>query len=369
MNSFQPNWASKPGNTILDILRERKISTETFVQQMGQPADCVHQLIYGNSPITEATANQLSKVLGASEQFWLNREKIYRESLSLIDKINEDKWLKDIPFKEMVDLGWIKDTSNKFEACLKFFDIENVDQWNKQYGASVRETVSFRASPTFKSKLIPITCWLRQGEKIAESINCKPWNQTALRESIESLRKLTKEKKPKSYIPKLISICAECGVAVAIVRTPKTTSTYGAIKFLSKDKALLILSFRYRSDDQFWFTFFHEVGHLLLHESKGLLVDGLTNDEGATAANSTVQDQEDEANDFAGETLIPKRFHDRLKNLTGNTRKIITFANEVGVSPGIVVGQMQHFGYISKAYLNNFKKRYDWKDIPFESVM
>ncbi|GAB4049450.1 ImmA/IrrE family metallo-endopeptidase [Spirosoma litoris] len=366
MSSFQPNWASKPGDTILDILRERKISTETFVEQMGQSADRVHQLIYGSKPITTETAFQLSNILGASEQFWLNREKQYRESLLSIDKVNEEKWLKDIPFKEMVEMGWIQDTHNRLESCLKFFNIENVNQWNKQYRSHIRETVSFRSSPTFKSKLIPITCWLRQGEKIAESINCKPWNRDALKGAIESLRKLTKEKKPKTYIPKLKAICAECGVAVAIVRTPKKTSTYGAIKFISKDKALLVLSFRYRSDDQFWFTFFHEVGHLLLHENKGILVDGLINDEGAAAANSTVEEQENEANDFAGEILIPKRFHGQLKNLTGNTRKIIAFANEVGVSPGIVVGQMQHFNYISKAYLNNFKKRYDLEDIPFE---
>ena len=96
---------------------------------MNQSADCVHQLIYGSKEITVATASKLSKMLGASEQFWLNRDKMYRESLSSINKVNEDKWLKNIPFKEMVDLGWIEDTGSRLETCLKFFNIENVDQW------------------------------------------------------------------------------------------------------------------------------------------------------------------------------------------------------------------------------------------------
>ncbi|RRA99215.1 ImmA/IrrE family metallo-endopeptidase [Larkinella rosea] len=361
MSSFQPNWVSKPGNTILDILKERNITTESFVEQMRQPADCIHRLIYGEAAITSTTASQLTKVLGASEQFWLNRQLQYQESLVAVNKLDEEKWLKAIPFKEMVNLGWIKDTSNKLEACLKFFGIQTIDDWIREYKLGIAGSVSFRTSPTFKSQLGPLTCWLRQGEIIGNAIDCKLWDSSSFRASLSQIRQLTKEKNPRRFIPKLISLCADSGVAVAIVRAPQGCKASGATKFLSNGRALLMLSFRYLSDDQFWFTFFHEAGHLLLHEGKGIFVEGLESEAGVSEIN--VQERESEANDFAVETLIPPHLRGRLSKLKGNKRDIISFAIEAGISSGIVVGQMQHYGYISRSYLNVFKRRYNWEDI------
>ena len=363
MNSFRPNWASPPGNTILDILRERSISTESFVKQMQQPAERVHGLIYGKAVITNEIASQLTKILGASEQFWLNREEQYQESLMFIQHLNQQEWLKSIPFKEIVNLKWIKDTSDRLNASLKFFGVQTIDEWTEVYNSKIVGDFSFRTSPTFKSHLIPLICWLRQGEIIGNTINCRTWNPNAFRCSLDQIRQLTKEKNPKKFIPKLITLCADSGVAVAIVRSPKGCKASGATRFLPSGKALLMLSFRYLSDDQFWFTFFHEAGHLLLHEGKGIFLEGVENEIGTLEGNLTIQEQEAEANDFAGEILIPPQLHNRLSKLKGNKRDVVAFAMDAGVSPGIVVGQMQHYGYARKNYLNAFKRWYNLEDI------
>ena len=53
---------------------------------------------------------------------------------------------------------------------------------------------------------------------------------------------------------------------------------------------------RYKKDDFFWFTFFHEAAHLLLHSKKETFVDDGTD-------NDVI---ENEANDFATDFLIPR---------------------------------------------------------------
>jgi hypothetical protein len=35
-----------------------------------------------------------------------------------------------------------------------------------------------------------------------------------------------------------------------------------------------VMSFRYLTDDHFWFTLFHEIGHLILHEAVRVRAEG-----------------------------------------------------------------------------------------------
>ena len=113
----------------------------------------------------------------------------------------------------------------------------------------------------------------------------------------------------------------------------------------------MLLSFRYLSDDHFWFTFFHEAGHLLLHGKNALFLEG---------DNIASTKEEQEANEFAAGILIPTEFQAALLSLPVDGRDVIKFARLVGVSPGIVVGQLQHLGRIKPNQLNSLKRRYSW---------
>jgi Zn-dependent peptidase ImmA (M78 family) len=117
---------------------------------------------------------------------------------------------------------------------------------------------------------------------------------------------------------------------------------------------MIVLSFRYLSDDQFWFSFFHEIGHLLLHGTEATFIDG-------EAADLT--EREVEANAFSEGVLIHHDRRDELMVLPCRARDVIRFAVSVGVSPGIVVGQMQHQRLIGPHQLNRLKRRYRWDEI------
>jgi Zn-dependent peptidase ImmA (M78 family) len=142
-------------------------------------------------------------------------------------------------------------------------------------------------------------------------------------------------------------------VAVVIVRTPEKCPASGAARFLSKEKAIIQLSFRHLSDDHFWFSFFHEIGHLLLHGAQKTHLEDAGTDDG---------DEEIEANEFAAEVLVPASARARMLALGEDTRSIVRFATQVGTAPGIVVGQMQHYGVIKRGRMNSLKKRYVWSN-------
>lgn len=142
-------------------------------------------------------------------------------------------------------------------------------------------------------------------------------------------------------------------VAVAIVRVPNGCRASGASRFLTQNKALLMLSFRYLTDDHFWFTFFHEAGHLLLHSARDLFLEGV---------DTPLTTQEQEANQFTARTLVPPEFQSSLLSLPLDERAVIRFATRLGVSPGIVVGQLQHLRKIRHNQLNRLKRRFKWED-------
>jgi HTH-type transcriptional regulator / antitoxin HigA len=355
--TFNPDWASPPGETIGDVLRERNISIDDFAEKMQKSHQETVELLRGQSPITLGIARQLEKILGASVEFWMSREFRYRERLGG-PKEEGNLWLQTLPVADMLKFGWLGSTpqgSDLLAACLRFFGVGSVAAWRRTYGA-LEQRYSFRTSPSFESKPGPLISWLRRGELEGSGIDCSPWSPLAFKSALDSIRGLTREGDPNRFIPALREVCAGAGVAVAIVRSPNGSRASGATRFLSKNKALLLLSFRYLSDDQLWFSFFHEAGHLLLHDVDELFVEGIK-------ANDTAEEleaKEREANDFAFRTLIPSEFQTDFSTLPPNAFAIARFAKRLGIAPGIVVGQLQFHRKVKLGHFNNLKRRYQW---------
>ncbi len=353
-NEFLPNWASAPGDTITDILRERNITEVEFAQKIGYSSQDVTNLLQGRATITLAIARKLEHVLGASVEFWMSRDFQYRRDISRLQAINEE-WLDEIPVGDMIRFGWLKHIprpSEEVTACLKFFDVPSIRAWREKY-ADLLQSVIFRTSSSFDSNPGAVATWLRQGEIKAAEIECGPWDPERFLNSLGNIRQLTHIKEPARFLPDIIRLCSTNGVALVIVRVPTGCRASGATKFLSEDKALLLLSFRYLSDDQFWFTFFHEAGHLILHDKSNLFLED---------TEPLFNNQEEEANQFAEDILIPAGSKTTFFNLHADYRQVIRFALQIGIAPGIVVGQLQHKGILGQNQLNRLKRRYKWED-------
>ena len=352
--SFRPDWASAPGETIADILAERQIGVIEFAGKLGQTVEAVRDLLQGRSTITLGTARSLHRVLGASVEFWMSRDLQYREDVVQLNATSKE-WVAQLPVGDMIKFGWLGSVphpSDELEACLRFFGVDSVREWREAY-ASIQEAIAFRTSPSFDSRPGAVAAWLRQGELQGMASECAPWNAAGFQASLPKIRSLTRRKDPRVFVPKLREYCAEHGVAVAVVRSPTGCRASGATRFLSTGRALLLLSFRYLTDDHFWFTFFHESGHLLLHGEQELFLEG---------ADTQLAAKEQEANEFAARVLVPDEFQTTLQVLPSNWREVVRFAMQVGVSPGVIVGQMQRHGRIRRNHLNRLKRRYRWQE-------
>ena len=355
-SSFRPNWVTHPGASIADALEERGISQREAAERLQVSKKFVNDLIQGRAAVSADTARGLAHVIGSTPEFWLRLQSHYVVEHATLpaEKSLEEKhasWLKLFPIKQMVKWGWVEEKFNfteQIEEMISFFGIASPDAWPTVYG---NRAVAYRKSPTFSNKAGGLTAWLRQGERQALQVDCKPWDSKGFRALLPSLRAYSRHDFHSAW-PNIVEECSRVGVAVVLVRPPTGCVASGATFFMGKDRAVLILSGRHKSDDHLWFSFFHEAAHLILHSKKLEFIEGVD------GLDKTL---ENEADEFAAKMLIPELFLSRLQGLTSKAL-VNAFAEEVGISAGIVVGRLQHEGHIKYNQFNDLKVRYCWKD-------
>lgn len=167
------------------------------------------------------------------------------------------------------------------------------------------------------------------GERQAQKRKCTDFDKNAFTTALETIRGLTAEE-PQVFEPEMKRLCAEAGVAVSLVREMKKVPWNGATKWLSPRKAMVLLSLRGKGEDKFWFSFFHEAGHVLHDNKKDVLI----------ADGSKKDPREVRADKFAAEFLIPAEHNDRIRSARSATA-LKRIARELGVAPGIVAGRYQ----------------------------
>jgi HTH-type transcriptional regulator / antitoxin HigA len=353
-NQFLHDYAVPPGETLLDTIEALGMSQAELAERTGRPKKTINEIIKGKAPITPETALQLERVLGVPARFWNNLENNYRETIARLAEQERlyahVAWLNEIPVTALVRLGWIKPFTDKvqqLQELLSYFGVASPEQWRELWSGDTQ--IAYRESPVFKSDPGAVSAWLRKGELIAKGIACKPFEAALFRVALQAVRSLTTQP-PEVFQTEVKRLCAEAGVAVVFVRELPKMRTSGATWWLTPTKAVILLSLRYKSDDQLWFSFFHEAGHILLHGKKDVFIED--DNEGA---------KETEANRFAAEMLIPGK---KLQNFVQTSRlskeAIAKFAAEIGLAPGIVVGRLQHDGRLPHTHCNDLKRRLAW---------
>jgi len=337
-NIYNPNIAIHPGRTLQDTLDSLKMRQVDLAQRTGLTPKTINKIMQGKNPITIDTAIKLSSVFGMSATFWNNLQRNYEETLARIK--SEEKLEKEITYfkkftcyNELVKWGYVKKARNRKEKIinfLNFFGVSSLGLIPEIY------VIAFRTSKVGKISNESLAAWLRCGELDAQKIRTQKFDRDRLIESINALKLLTKEE-PKIFQKKLIEICSSFGIAVVFVPYLKNTYVYGMTRWLNSDKAMIQLSLRGSYDDIFWFTFFHELAHLLKHSKKEQFVEFENKD------NRELKEKEDEADEFASNTLIPKSEY--LKFISQNDfskSAIINFADKLDISPSIVAGRLSY---------------------------
>jgi HTH-type transcriptional regulator/antitoxin HigA len=358
---FSPDYASPPGETIDDLLEEKSMTQKDLAERLGVSTKHVNQVIKGHAPISADLAIGLEMVFGVPADFWMTREAIYRTRVAKLKRsaslLEDEEWASQFPISELKKRGLLSQDAegkNLTEAVLRFFGIASRHQWREP-------AVAYRKSSKLDSDIHALAAWLRVGE-----LEAQERLPTTAKFDAEKFRSVLAEARswtrlgPGEWLPKLTAGCESSGVVVVIAEHFKDAKVNGATRWLSPDMALIQLSLRYKWEDVFWFTFFHEAGHVLKHRKRDLFIE-VDKKKSTTESevNRELKKLEDQADRFAADTLIPPARATELPSLI-NAPLVRQFADDIGVAPAIVVGRMQHDGLLPHSHLNELRRRFEF---------
>jgi transcriptional regulator with XRE-family HTH domain len=351
---YMPDYAVSPGTTLKETLEEKGLSQADLALRTGMAEKTVSQIINGIAPISYETAEKFELVLGIPAKFWNARERSYREALVRIAEMqrlqNDVHWLKEIPLADLIGRGYVQDDSDQrslVRQTLRFFGVSSVEAWRDTWATPAAQ---YRGSAARDKHPGYVAAWLRMGELQAESVKTEPFDAGRFKSALTEARRLTRLPFRETF-PKLVELCATAGVVALLTKEIRTAAVSGAVRWLSKDRALIQLSLKYKSLDQLWFTFFHEAAHILLHGKKDVFIEyGVTH----------ASDKEEEANGYAADILIPPEYQHRLPHLRTKAQ-ICGFADSIGIAPGIVVRLLQDREFLYQSAFNDLKIRVEWK--------
>ncbi len=354
-----PEWTVAPGEVLGEILEARQMSQAELARRMARPLKTISEIANGKAAVTPDTALQLERTLGISAGFWNGLEARYRETLArqraALELAGYSDWLKSFPLRSMERLGLIPERQSPGERVaelLSFFEVSSPDGWHRQWGEA---TAQFRQSAASTSSTTALASWLRWGQREAARIETSPFDRAGLLSALPEIRQLTRLAVFDIAFGRLETLLAQVGVAVVLLGQLPGAPVSGATQWPRSDRAIIQLSLRYRSDDQFWFSVFHEIGHVATGGRRTVFVDDLFG-EGAISTDGP----EDEANRFARDVLIPPRDYEPFLAQSDFSRQAVKeFAESLELAPSLIVGRLQHDGYIPPDRLMDLKSRYD----------
>jgi HTH-type transcriptional regulator / antitoxin HigA len=359
---YEPDYAVAPGVVLAEMLEALEMSHAEFARRCGRSPKLVSEIIAGKAPVEPETALQFERVLGMAASVWLNLEANYQ--LHLARQQDEEAfrqgiaWAGQFPVQDLVRLGELNEPSGQVDAVRKllaFFGVGSISAWEDRYAQFF---VRFRHSPSFKSSRPALIAWLRVGEIWAEEQECAEYNRTAFLHALRDIQALTRSE-PGQLVPRIRELCNGAGVAFVLVPALSKTSVSGAARWLSPRKALIQQSDRHKTNDHFWFTFFHEAAHIVLHSKRDVFVDETNGPPGDEA------EAEEEANHWAGDRLVPRS---AVQQFAGRRRisadSVLDCASNYDIEPGFLVGRLQHERILPWKNLNGLKRRIEIRRAP-----
>lgn len=339
--------ATPPGATIKEQLAERGMSQKEFSARMDMSEKHISKLINGDVQLTPDMAVRLEVVLGIPAQFWCKLEAVYREKFIKVKEENsmdEDvKLLKNIPYNEMSKLEWVPNSRNSNEKVInlrRFFEVVELPLLENNL---ITRIACRRLAITEKSDFA-LMAWAQKAKLLARDIKTAPINVKGLISFLPEIRKMTRQK-VENFCERLRKNLATCGVSLVFLPHLQGSFLHGAT-FIDGNKIVIGITARGKDADRFWFSLFHEIAHIVLGHI------GQPN-------GTSIQDESD-ADEWAKNVLIPSDKMQTFMNREDYSEHAIkSFAKEIEIAPGIIVGRLQNDGILKHNVLNSLKERYE----------
>ena len=362
--SVEPTATPHPGEVISEYLEFHGWSQRDLARRTGLTPKTISVICTNKAPVTPPTALVLERVFRRPAHLWLNLQRQFDEAEAR-QRIREqslqwENWACTFPLQEMKRLQFsLQPARSNVETLLDYFSVSSPESWNAVWQNC---NVAYRQTRHLTKGLTSISVWARETELVAAGIETSDYNEKLLRSLVRDLRRLTAERAEEA-VETARSLCANAGVAVVWVPELPDSGISGCARWISDKKALIGLTLRYKTEDQMWFSFFHQLGHLLLHRKKRpFVLDNAENDLFDRVVDPEMEKYEAEANQFASDALIPPaELTEFIRRRLFSDDDINGFSEDIGVSPGIVVGRLQYIGLLEPHQGNALKQTLGWK--------
>ena len=334
---YNDKIAFHPGYYLKEMVEESGLTQEDFAKRLGTTPKNLSILIRGEQSLSIDIATKLSRMYGTTINYWLNLQQTYDAMRTEFLSVEELKKEREI-FK-LLDYKYFRDN----------FDLPDLPRKTDEQIKGVREFLSIASLTVLKEKDLTVSFRSYSDHlSLSNIVNANAMVQIAINralktEAVKFNKKkfeeavnfaLTQTRNHEGFLPEIKKAFLEAGVVLVVLPNLKNSGINGATKKID-GKILLMVNDRRHFADTFWFTLFHEIGHIM------------NGDYGITFKDNK-SGSEDEADIYAQNKLIPQRLYEEFvkSNKVFDERTICEFAELINQDPGIVYGRLQNDGKI-----------------------
>jgi len=355
--TYKPDYAIHPGETLREKLEELKMLPKEFAVRTSKPVKTISEILNGKSSITPDMAVQFEKVLCISAGFWLKHQANYNEFVAR-EKHKQEiskaiEWAKQFPYSQMAKLGLVKATrkiDEKAEELLGFFNISKSSAWEDIY-LKQQTPVYFRISLQHSKNPYALSVLLQMGDIEANKIQAAEFNKTKLKEILPELKSIMVNE-PDDFLSQIQKICLLAGVKVIYTPILPKTVINGTVRWINNNPVIQITD-RYKKYDIFWFSLFHELGHIILHgNKKNIFLEEIQ-------GFNKKDEKEIQADNFAANLLLTNEEYSQIINELNLGKDVFEtinyFAKQFNTHKDIIIGRILYknknlykFGFLQK---------------------
>lgn len=336
-------YVPHPGETLREKLDELGMPIKEFAQRCVKPIPTIHHVLNGQSSITPDMAIAFEKVLLIPAHLWLKMQAAYDEYTARKrhdhDVLADKPWADGFPLQEMTEKGLLScpaDSTHlqRIQTLLSYFGIARASAWHKGYAT---------CSPMMDTtRAYAITAWLRHGDNQAEMAHdLPPFSHSKLKATLPTLKALAHSGESHLW-DRLTSICQTVGILVILTPHLSQANILGASRW-HREVPILQMSNCPRRYDQFWFSFFHLLGHLLLHGKRDSFIEGLTLPRQQKKAQAAIA--------FAERCLLPGAIKRKLHTSSYSEQALAALCQREHIHLAFAVGHLQHIHLLCPAAL------------------
>jgi HTH-type transcriptional regulator / antitoxin HigA len=315
-----------PVEAILFRMDQQGLTAKDMIQYLGSQSK-VSEVLNRKRPLSLTMIRNLYEGLDIPSEVLLRQPNPQAEEAIL-------KW-QDFPFTQMVKCGYF----SAFDGTLA--------EARKQSGRLLADLFS-----VFQ-KTEPALVWYKQLQREVNDNALKAWQariaHMALDESLpafsrdEFSEKFLRQVVKLSYFndgPRLAKeLLNKKGIHLFFLPNLPKTYLDGACFYAPDRRPVIGMTLRYDRLDNYWFTLLHELSHLYLNlDDRNLAFF----DDTEQLLELPQDGQEQEANEFAKEMLLPSQAWEQIKSCLNDVRakKVIAeFAEQYEVNPAIIAGR------------------------------